>query len=146
MTHLFSHWLPSSHTSFFPYSHLPSDFFCTLNLPFNFNIPTNPPPLPLQDSSSTYLTSCHFRLLFPAFLLPLLLPHRATVPGRAPPVQAAAGSWGRMLLRELPVRPAQPRLCAHGRGAPPRRWGHCRGLWETALPNGGYVRRLSSRI
>lgn len=45
-------------------------------------------------------------------------PHqRAAVPGGAPPVQAAAGSRGRVLLGELPVGPAQPRLGSHWGGA-----------------------------
>lgn len=67
---------------------------------------------------------------------------RAAVPGRAPPVQAAAGSWWRVLLRKLPVGSPKPWLCSHRGRAPTWWWSHCRGYWETALPNGGYVRRL----
>lgn len=153
---LFSHWFPSSHTTFFlclsSFSlHFPDDFVL---FTFHCFFQSNPLLSSLISPLLSLLTiSSHPTCLFPSFSsshvcfsftsAPLRLPpRRAAVPGRSSPVQAAAGSWGWVLLRELPVGPSQPRLCSHWGGAPTRRWGHCRGVWEITLPNGGYVWKL----
>lgn len=64
---------------------------------------------------------------------------RAAVPGGTPPVQAATGSSGWVLLGELPVRPPQSRLGSCRGGAPTWWRSHRRGYREAAVPNGGYV-------
>lgn len=149
---LFSHWFPSSHTTFLSClssfsRHFPNDF-----VPFTFqcffqSTTLSPIIFPLLPVNSFLLTNFSLTLpfhpFFPCFSftspISTSTPPRAAVPGRAPPVQAAAGSRGRVLLRELPVRPPEPWLCSHRGRAPTWRWGHCRGYWETALPNGGYM-------
>lgn len=150
-----SYWFPSSHTTLFFLlvlfsPHLPNDFVLfTLLLPIHFFGPHIFPLPPFNSLLLSNFLSPFFSSSLP-FLshlsdLDLPPPARAAVPGRAPPVQAAAGSWGRVFLRELPIRPAQPRLCSHWGGAPTWWWGQRGGLWEAALPNGRYVWRLWKR-
>lgn len=162
---LHSHWFPSSHTTFLcclcSFSlHFPNDFTALTLLLLSFFLlafycffwftTLSPPTIsPFFPGDSSLLTN--FSVTFslhsppPRFSFTSLISTstpRAAVPGRAPPVQAAAGSWGRVLLRKLPVGSPKPWLCSHRGRAPTWRWSHCRGYWETALPNGGYVRRL----
>lgn len=136
ITPLFSHWFPSHHTT------LPSPpSWFSLKFPSDFH--PFPPLFPASLSLSVHLfpffsLTLDLSLCLSSLSSPELLP-RAAVPGGAPPVQAAAGSRGRVFLGELPVGPAQPRLGSRWGGAATRWWGHCRGHWEAALPNGGYV-------
>lgn len=161
---LLSHWFPSSHTTFLSclcsfFLHFPNGFIAftfLFYLPFTvssdplLSLPPSPPPSP-GDSSLLTNFSITFSFHSPPprfYFTSLISPStpRAAVPGRAPPVQTAAGRWGRVLLRKLPVGSPQPWLCSHRGRAPTWWWSHCRGDWETALPNGGYARRLERHL
>lgn len=166
---LLSHWFPSSHTTFlcclYSFSlHFPNDFMTLTLLLLSFfyfpftvssdsllSLPIPSPPSSPGDSSllTNFSITFSFHSPPPRFSFTSLISTstpRAAVPGRAPPVQAAAGSWGRVLLRKLPVGSPKPWLCSHRGRAPTWWWSHCRGYWETALPNGGYARRLECHL
>lgn len=104
--------------------------------PLSYHARPSSPNISPQELLLPSFQLCFYRSLF---ISTSCRCSRAAVPGGTPSVQAATGSGGRVLLRELPVRPPQSRLGSRRGGAPTWRRSHRRGYWEAALPNGGYV-------